>query len=66
MKVFSEIKTKGIKTISVETLSPLESDENYLKTYNFYESLGFFPLFNLKPVGYEWNMVYMIKILNEK
>ncbi len=64
-EAFNQAKNKGAKTISVETLSPEEADENYLKTYHFYKSLGFDPLFNLKPEGYEWNMVYMIKILND-
>ncbi|WP_176695277.1 hypothetical protein [Legionella massiliensis] len=49
--------------MTVETLAPEESDENYLKTYHFHESQGFKPLFNLKPAGYEWNMVYMLKTL---
>ncbi len=53
----------GANTITVETLNPTECDENYLKTYLFYQSLGFSPLFNLKPSGYEWNMVYMVKKL---
>lgn len=61
---FGNMRTSGTKTITVETLSPFESDENYLKTYQFYRSLGFSPLFNLKPDGYEWNMVYMLKILD--
>jgi len=47
--------------ITVETLAPSAADSNYLKTYKFYESCGFKPLFNLKPKGYEWNMVYMVK-----
>ena len=54
----------GAVTITVETLAPDESDENYLKTYRFYEDQGFKPLFNIKPAGYEWNMVYMAKELN--
>lgn len=54
----------GAVTMTVETLAPDESDENYLKTYGFYEGQGFKPLFNLKPAGYEWNMVYMAKELN--
>jgi GNAT superfamily N-acetyltransferase len=62
---FREAKNRGAKTISVETLSPKEADENYLMTYNFYKSLGFSPLFNLKPSGYEWNMVYMLKPLDK-
>lgn len=56
-------KQNGAKTMTVETLAPSESDENYLKTYNFYLSVGFSPLLNLKPNGYEWNMVYMAKTL---
>lgn len=64
-EAFKQAKNRGAKTISIETLSPEEADENYLKTYNFYRSLGFAPLFNLKPQGYEWNMVYMLKSLND-
>lgn len=64
-EAFKQAKNRGAKTISVETLSPEETDENYLKTYQFYKSLGFAPLFNLKPQGYEWNMVYMLKSLND-
>lgn len=60
---FRYAKHCGAKSITVETLAPFESDENYLKTYNFYRSLGFSPLFNLKPAGYEWNMVYMMRLL---
>lgn len=54
---------QNIKTLTVETLSPDESDENYLKTWSFYRKACFSPLFNLKPQGYEWNMVYMLKQL---
>jgi len=57
-------KTNDATTITVETLAPQEADENYLKTYRFYEHSGFKPLFNLKPAGYEWNMVYMVKNLD--
>ncbi len=57
-------REQGATTMTVETLAPSESDENYLKTYHFYESCGFKPLFNLKPDGYEWNMVYMCKSLD--
>jgi GNAT superfamily N-acetyltransferase len=52
-------KQKGAKLLTVETLSKKVSDENYLKTYSFYETLGFQPLFDLRPEGYEWMMVYM-------
>ncbi len=51
-------------TMTVETLSPEESDENYFKTYQFYQSSGFKPVINLKPEGYEWKMVYMVKPLD--
>lgn len=56
-------KENGATTMTVETLAPFESDENYLKTYHFYQSLGFLPLINLKPKDYTWNMVYMVKVL---
>ena len=51
------------KFITVETLSPKQADENYLKTYQFYQSCGFQPLFNLKPSNYRHTMVYMAKLL---
>ena len=54
---------EGARTMTVETLSPSETDENYLKTYKFYAAFGFEPLFNLKPQDYVWNMVYMVKFL---
>jgi predicted acetyltransferase len=53
-------------TMTVETLAPDESDENCLKTYKFYQTLGFKPLIKLKPEGYEWNMVYMAKYLGKE
>lgn len=56
-------RENGATTMIVETLAPSESDENYIRTYNFYRSVGFDPLLNLKPNGYEWNMVYMAKTL---
>lgn len=54
---------KGCSSITVETLSQTESDVHYLKTYQFYKSCGFLPLLDLKPQGYDWNMVYMVKNL---
>jgi len=56
---------QDIHTMTVETLSPSESDENYRRTYQFYISCGFEPLFNLKPQGYEWNMVYLSRNLEK-
>jgi GNAT superfamily N-acetyltransferase len=58
-------KDKQAKTITVETLSPKNADENYLKTYNLYLNQDFKPLFDLKPNNYEWKMVYMAKNLEE-
>lgn len=57
-------KLKRAKLLTVETLSKQVSDDNYLKTYRFYESQGFQPLFDLKPDGYEWMMVYMALTLS--
>ncbi len=58
-------RLQGATTMTVETLAPAESDANYLKTYNFYKNNGFNSLLNLKPIGYEWNMVYMALSLNQ-
>lgn len=58
-------KLQGAASMTVETLAPTESDDNYLKTYHFYKQIGFAPLLNLKPAGYEWNMVYMTLTLNQ-
>lgn len=57
-------RIQGVFTMTVETLAPSESDENYLGTYQFYRKQGFSPLFNLKPADYLRNMVYMAKNLN--
>lgn len=56
-------KEKKIPTITVETLSPKVNDENYLRTFQFYEKNGFNPLFELEPYGPELIMCYMIKLL---
>lgn len=58
------VRSKGAEFITVETLSLSENDDNYAKTYNFYKSLGFTPMFDLQPANYEYNMVYMIKKLD--
>lgn len=60
---YNGAKKLGAKSMTVETVSPSESDENYLNTYKFYNNNGFQPLFNLMPKGYDWNMVYMVKEL---
>ncbi len=64
--VESAVKNAELKhasTMTVETLDPCESDENYLKTYEFYKAKGFKPLVNIKPGNYRWSMVYMARIL---
>jgi ribosomal protein S18 acetylase RimI-like enzyme len=58
--------THGANSLTVETLSLQEADENYLKTYRFYKKCGFKPLFNIKPEGYEFTMVYMHKRLSHQ
>lgn len=50
-------------SLTVETLSPRQQDEYYKKTYQFYEKMGFKPLFELKPYGPDNLMVYMYKPL---
>lgn len=55
---------KNAQTMSVETLSPLERDENYLKTYHFYKKCGFTPLFDLQAGSYQFMMVHMVKNLS--
>lgn len=64
LEASSYAKQHHTQTMTVETLAPSESDKSYLKIYQFYENQGFRPLFNLKPLGYEWNMVYMVKRLD--
>lgn len=58
-EAFRFARFRAAITMTVETLAPAVSDENYLNTYHFYERQGFKPLFNLKPANYEWDMVYM-------
>ena len=60
-------QTQGAGSLSVETLSSKESNDDYMKTYEFYKNCGFKPLFDLKPSGFEYNMVYMLQAhLREK
>lgn len=57
------LRAKQAQTITLETVSPKDNNEDYLKTYNFYLKNGFVPLFDLKPQDCEWNAVYMVKNL---
>lgn len=54
----------GCTSLTVETLSAKQQDENYLKTYQFYEKNGFIPLFDMYTYGPDNLMVYMIKWLS--
>ena len=56
-------RKQGCTSMTVETLSQKEKDENYFKTYRFYEKAGFKPLFELNTYGPEFAMVYMGKFL---
>jgi hypothetical protein len=49
--------------MTVETLSPKQNDSNYLKTYQFYEKLGFNSLFDMHTYDLENLMVYMQKTI---
>jgi GNAT superfamily N-acetyltransferase len=50
----------GCRTLSVETLSLSSGDPNYEKTYRFYESAGFIPLFELEPHNTKYRMCYLL------
>lgn len=56
-------RDQGCHSMTVETLSPKNNDKNYLKTYHFYEKVGFDPLFELNTYGPDFLMVYMQKTL---
>lgn len=56
-------RKQGCTSLTVETLSPKNNDENYLKTYHFYNKCGFAPLFELYTYGPEFLMLYMQKII---
>lgn len=51
----------GYVSLTVETLSPKQNDENYLKTWYFYEKSGFKPLFEMHTYDPHNLMVYMQK-----
>lgn len=53
----------GISSLTVETLSPKQSDPQYLKTYHFYKKNGFYPLFEMHTYDPENLMVYMQKTI---
>jgi len=55
---------QGCFSLTVETLSSKQNDENYLKTYHFYKQAGFKPLFEMNTYDPHNLMVYMQKTLN--
>lgn len=54
---------KNCISLSVETLSPKNENEDYLKTYRFYEKRQFKPLFELPTYGTDFLMIYLQKII---
>lgn len=54
-------RKQGAMSLTVETLSPKQGDRNYLKTYRFYEKMGFRPLFEMPTYGPENLLVYLHK-----
>lgn len=56
-------RERGCLSVTVETLSPKNADNNYLKTYSFYSKCGYKPLFELNTYGPDFLMVYMQKTL---
>ena len=55
---------RGCSSLTVETLSSRQNDDNYLKTYLFYKNSGFKPLFEMHTYDPHNLMVYMQKQLN--
>ncbi|MEO8401407.1 MAG: GNAT family N-acetyltransferase [Gammaproteobacteria bacterium] len=55
---------KQLSTLTVETLSPKQKDDNYLVTYHFYEKSGFKPLFDNYTYDPDTLMVYMQKTIS--
>lgn len=58
--------SKQCTSMTVETLSPVEEDPNYIKTYAFYRRNGFEPLFELNTYGPDFKMVYLYKNLGKR
>lgn len=56
-------RSKDCMSLTVETLSTKNKNEDYLKTYRFYEKCGFKPLFELNTYGPDFLMVYMQKLI---
>jgi kynurenine formamidase/GNAT superfamily N-acetyltransferase len=54
----------AIPSLTVETLSPQQRDENYQKTYQFYVMNGFRPLFEMSTYDPDNLMVYLQKPLS--
>ncbi len=57
-------RERGCSTLTVETFNPKQHNENYLKTYLFYEKSGFKPLFQINAYDRENLMVCMQKTLS--
>lgn len=57
-------RQQGANSLTVETLSPKQGDRNYLKTFRFYEKMGFRPLFEMNTYGPENLLVYLQKAIS--
>ncbi|MCK4653619.1 MAG: GNAT family N-acetyltransferase [Candidatus Cloacimonetes bacterium] len=59
-----DLKKKGVKFLTVKTLSASHPDRSYAKTRKFYEAVGFIPLEEFKELwGKENPCLFMIKDL---
>ncbi len=59
-----DLKKKGVKFLTVKTLSSSHPDKNYTKTRKFYESVGFVPLEEFKELwGKEYPCLFLVKKL---
>jgi len=58
------LKQGGVEYLQLKTLGPSYKDENYAKTRNFFEAMGFRPLEELKQIWDEHNpCLIMVKKL---
>lgn len=57
-------REKGCSTLTAETISPTQHNEHYLKTFSFYQKLGFKPLLEKFTYDPENLMVYLQKTIS--
>ena len=60
----ADLEKKGVKFLTVKTLSASHPDKGYAKTREFYEAVGFVPLEEFKELwGKENPCLFMVKVL---